>query len=257
MEKLPVFAHRGYSGVKPEGTYEAYDYAIEKGIPQIELDVRTNQDGTLYVIHDDELMRLLNQDLILSELSDEQTRKLTYPNHESLHTLQDLFDRYGKNVHYLVEVKRGISDVPAVQSVLNANRDLYSQIELMAWDLETAKALKEAFPKIPVLLLMENLDLYDQALDAQWLDGMSLDEAITTQKHILDLHQKDKKCYIWTVNEPERMKQLSQWGADILISNFPDVALEHHRNSLVQQKTQQHEQSAAKRFDESDQPADS
>lgn len=225
-EKLPVYAHRGYSGKKPEGTFEAYDLAVQSGVPQIELDVRTGKDGTVYVIHDDELERLTGVNKNLSELSDDEIRDIRYFNSEAIHTLQEIFDRYKDSVHYLIEIKGGVSDVPALKHLLDKNPLPKANSELMSWDLETARALKKAEPQLNNLLLLEDLKLFQDGLQEEAIDGISMDEAITDADTIAQTHAAGKVFYNWTVNTPARMDELLEQGTDALISNFPDLAKE-------------------------------
>ena len=52
-----LIAHRGYSDLAPENTLAAFDLALERGFPQLELDVQLTRDGVPVVIHDDHLDR--------------------------------------------------------------------------------------------------------------------------------------------------------------------------------------------------------
>ena len=50
-----LIAHRGYSDLAPENTLPAFDLALERGYPQLELDVQLTRDGIPVIIHDDTL----------------------------------------------------------------------------------------------------------------------------------------------------------------------------------------------------------
>lgn len=47
-----LIAHRGYSGLAPENTLAAFDLALARGFPQLELDAQLTRDGVPVVIHD-------------------------------------------------------------------------------------------------------------------------------------------------------------------------------------------------------------
>lgn len=60
MDQSPrprVIAHRGASAERPESTLAAFCRAIEIGADAIEIDVRTSQDGVLFLLHDPTLDR--------------------------------------------------------------------------------------------------------------------------------------------------------------------------------------------------------
>ena len=39
------------------------------------------------------------------------------------------------------------------------------------------------------------------------------------------LHDRGLKCWVWTVDDPQRMRQLAAWGVDGIITNRPDLLL--------------------------------
>ncbi|SLM47150.1 Glycerophosphoryl diester phosphodiesterase [Nitrospira japonica] len=55
-----VIAHRGASHLAPESTVPAYLMARELGADYLEIDLQRTKDGTLVVVHDDDLSRTTN-----------------------------------------------------------------------------------------------------------------------------------------------------------------------------------------------------
>jgi glycerophosphoryl diester phosphodiesterase len=45
---------------------------------------------------------------------------------------------------------------------------------------------------------------------------------LLTKKKIEELHQKGLKVFTWTVNDTEKMQQLTNWGIDSIITDFPN-----------------------------------
>lgn len=54
----------------------------------------------------------------------------------------------------------------------------------------------------------------------------SPDYRLVNPELIHQLRQRDIQLVPWTVNEPEVMRQLLEWGVDALITDYPDLALE-------------------------------
>lgn len=43
-----------------------------------------------------------------------------------------------------------------------------------------------------------------------------------TKENVLKIQEQGLKIYTWTVNDPEAIKQLKEWGVDGIISDFPE-----------------------------------
>lgn len=99
-----LIAHRGAHDAHlniRENTDAAFARALELGCWGIELDIHTCADGTLIVNHDPTLQRLWGQNLKVHE-----------NNFKDLHAaapmiprLQDVIEKYGKQLHLFIEIK--------------------------------------------------------------------------------------------------------------------------------------------------------
>lgn len=58
--ELEIVAHRGANHLAPENTFAAAQKCVQLGVDYVEVDVRTSQDGVMYVIHDKTLDRTTN-----------------------------------------------------------------------------------------------------------------------------------------------------------------------------------------------------
>ncbi len=57
-DNVVVIAHRGASGTAPENTLAALEIAIRQKADYAEIDVQRTSDGTIVVVHDQDLMKL-------------------------------------------------------------------------------------------------------------------------------------------------------------------------------------------------------
>lgn len=103
---MTIISHRGASGEEIEHSFSAYDLAIAYGGKYIEQDVVTSKDGTLYVSHDDNAKRLTGVNKNYNEMTDVEISKLRLENKENIHSLEDVFKRYGKTTNYVIETKQ-------------------------------------------------------------------------------------------------------------------------------------------------------
>lgn len=58
--KVAIVAHRGLEAGVPENTLAAFRYAVARGVPVIEIDLRVTRDAQLVVIHDETVDRTTN-----------------------------------------------------------------------------------------------------------------------------------------------------------------------------------------------------
>lgn len=143
MKNTPPFhiiAHRGASAYAPENTMAAFRLAAEMGVTEIETDVGYTSDGCLILFHDATLDRATDgsgssEDLTLAELK--QLDAGSWGMHpmpaesseppvswtrdyagERLITLDELYDAFGDQFIYHIEIKRPapglVGDVLAV-----------------------------------------------------------------------------------------------------------------------------------------------
>ena len=69
-------AHRGASGNNPENTLRAFQKALEIGVDEIELDLRSTRDGHLVVMHDATVDRTTDGTGAIGELTLAEIRAL-------------------------------------------------------------------------------------------------------------------------------------------------------------------------------------
>ena len=55
---------------------------------------------------------------------------------------------------------------------------------------------------------------------------------IVTKRFIRQAHRAGKVLHVWTVNTPEDIRRLASWGADGVISDRPDMALQERSRAL-------------------------
>ena len=53
--------------------------------------------------------------------------------------------------------------------------------------------------------------------------GFNVSQPSLTEARLKEFHDLDKTVAVWTVDDPESMKQLITWGVDAIITNKPDV----------------------------------
>jgi len=104
---LWIVGHRGSPRRARENTLDSFDFAEAEGADAIELDLQQTRDGELVVFHDDAIPIGTERHAVRAMASiDVRGLLLESPFGEyRVPTLDDLFQRYGNALRYVLEVK--------------------------------------------------------------------------------------------------------------------------------------------------------
>lgn len=220
LRRIPVFAHRGFEENALENSFASFDAALLAGCPQIELDVRASKDGVLYVVHDRDLKSIAGEKGVISEMSSEELDQIIMKNGEKVHTLAEVVDRYKNQLIYLVEFKEDLQDITPFTDVVDAYPQYAANLQVQSFYPEVLKMVHKRFPNMFVQLLVNDYRKVDEAIAADWLDSIALDQAILSKDRIEKIHEAGKECWIWTVDDPKNIDRFLEWGADGVITNY-------------------------------------
>ncbi|MFK7899051.1 MAG: glycerophosphodiester phosphodiesterase [Myxococcota bacterium] len=186
-----VIAHRGASAHAPENTLPAFDLAIEQGATEVELDIRFSADEAIVVFHDDTLDRKTNRTgrvrhhasahLLETEIGGWFDRM--HPEVEdsfegtSLASLDQVFRRFGSQVHYHIEIK-GWDDLLPLR-LLQAIDDfsLGERVTVTSFSMRPLVQMRQLQDRIPICFLLR--DASDAVRTAEFrpeLEGRDVSE---------------------------------------------------------------------------------
>jgi glycerophosphoryl diester phosphodiesterase len=231
-----VIAHRGFSAIAPENTLSSFQKAIESGADYFELDVHQSKDGYLFVIHDASVNRTSSNFAKgkIAEMTCKELKKVkvgytkkfgdTFKD-EKLPTLKEVLKLAKGKIKVCIEIKvLGIEE-----KVLKMIKELKMENEviLFSFYFPVLTKIRSLNPTIPILYLIDKADLitvdYAQLIHANAI-GIGSKTTIT-KKFINTAHQNNIEIWKWTVNSLKQMKELSTFGIDGIITNYPDKAL--------------------------------
>lgn len=101
-QQVKIIAHRGaHNEIYLENTFEAFDNALALGLWSIEFDVRWTKDLVPVVHHDETCDRIFNKNIRIADVTFETLRAAE----SGIPSLQEVVDRYGKQLHLMIEMK--------------------------------------------------------------------------------------------------------------------------------------------------------
>ena len=103
LRACKIIAHRGEHDNMTvyENTLEAFDLALDRRIWGIEFDLRWTKDLCPVVNHDPDLKRIFKQDINISDVTLEELKSRC----PAVPSLIEVIHKYGKKLHFMVEVK--------------------------------------------------------------------------------------------------------------------------------------------------------
>jgi glycerophosphoryl diester phosphodiesterase len=218
---VSILGHRGAAGLARENTIAAFVEAKRLGADGVELDVRRTADGALVVHHDPEIPSFgAVSELKLSELP---------PYVPLLHAALEACDGLVVNVEIKnLPTEPGFdADGGIATSVagLVMEQRLAAGVVISCFHLATIDSVKSAEPAIPTGWL--TVPRYDQGAALATAaerghDALHPHHEGVTAELVAEAHQRGLAIATWTVDEPERLRQVADMGVDTVITN--DVA---------------------------------
>lgn len=192
-----VIAHRGASAELPENTLPAFDRAIEIGADFVEFDVRADRAGNLIVVHDAPRPRV------------------AYPR------LEEVLDLCRGRIGVMVELKSP-SRYRRHDVVARTLRLVDDSAVILSFE---RAALEESRRLRPGIRTMQHVGFGTSIHRAgpAWAVGFS--NLRVTARGLRIAAALGFETAVYTVNGPERMRELERLGAGGVFTDLPDLAL--------------------------------
>ena len=245
-----IFAHRGGAALGPENTIAAFDRGLQAGADGLELDVHLSSDGVVVVHHDDTLDRTTDATGPVAARTAAELATVDAGARFVAASGEMPFRGQGIGVPTFREVLRRYQDVPVIVE-MKVNTAAMGQA--IAEDVRAAGAaervcaagfgarslwaVRRALPELATSACAPEVRL---ALYRSWARcpvrrpsyrAYQVPEyagriRIVSPRFIRHAHRAGLRVQVWTVDEQADMERLMAWGADALISNRPDLAVD-------------------------------
>lgn len=227
-----VIAHRGASRAFPENTLAAFRGAAELGAEWVELDVRRTADRQLVVHHDPAVAGDARP--IVSLRRDELPA--------SVCSLRDALAACKLSTPPLavnIEIKSDRNEpdydpdywicdavIEAVEAELGETFPL-DRVLVTSFDVRAIDRVRAHELRMPTGLLSAHLDDIPKVVHLASVRGhVALNpwNHFVTADLVEQAHHESLDVNVWTVDDPDRMRELIGFGVDGIITNVPDVA---------------------------------
>lgn len=234
-----LLAHRGDLAHAPENTLPSFSQAIQKGADGVELDAKLTVDGHVIVIHDETVDRTTNGKGKVASFTLEDIRRLdagTWFGAKFAGTqvplLEEVFETVGKNRLINIELTNYFSPrdglVKKVCELIKRHNNA-GQIIFSSFLPSNLKVAAQTLPEIPrgLLAMPGVLGWWARSFGFMFGDYLALHPHISSvsREQIQRAHRIKRRVHVWTANEPEDVKRLSDWGVDGIFTDNPAAAL--------------------------------
>ena len=242
-----VAAHRGGAQLWPENSLLAFRKAVELGADYLELDVHLTRDGGLVVIHDPTLERTTTgagpvRERALAELASVRLKdRAGAVTDERLPMLDDVVQVAAKGKRrMLLEIKVDEREqrYPGIEEKVLAVLDRHAMapsVVVMAFEAPTWRRVRALRPDVmagalysPRTLAAMNSDVMREMEEAQkaGVGFVGLHQALVSAATVGHASRLRLLLGAWTVNEDTAIRRMIDVGADVVISDRPDLVIQ-------------------------------
>lgn len=234
--RVVVLAHRGMTP-PAENTLEAFQNALAAGADYLESDIRTSSDGVAVLAHDEDLQRVFGLNKKVNQLSFAELQKLKPTQGGQFISLEEALRAFPK-ANFNLDIKEEAAIKPTVRVIeeLSAhNRVLVSSFSnkrrLAALQLFSKPVATSASASVIIKAML--LHLFRQPLD-RLLTGIGAIQVpmkmygmnFTKASFIKRVKATNTQIHFWTINDPAEIKRLIGLGADGIVTDNTDMAVE-------------------------------
>lgn len=231
-----IVAHRGGGKLAPENTLAGIDTGAKFGHKMIEFDVKLSLDGEIFLLHDDTLDRTSNGWGVAGQLPWEKLLQLDAGSwysgeftDERLPLLAHVAERCKRHQMMAnIEIKPTTGlEAETGYAVARAARQLWQGEMaplLSSFSFSALDAARQTAPELPRgMLLHEWHEDWRNITEKLACVSVHFNHNILTQARVADVKSAGLRILVYTVNTPERARELLAWGVDAICTDRIDL----------------------------------
>lgn len=243
MSTTQIYAHRGANREAAENTRTAFDQALAYPIDGMETDVQLSRDGVTVLWHDWFLGKLGLPGSRIDNYEYRELQAMNFAAHfgrgakpEGIMGLREFVEAYKARCGLLLEIKSrdhedgGRREAKIRQTLELAGEPKGRAVLASSFHLPSLIYAHQCAPDFPLVLNCEASQKVAEAeklLEAHpFLYGLCLHKKTLEPAMVEMLRRKGKAIAVYTCNSDEEIRRAIELGVDILITDFPQKALQ-------------------------------
>ena len=228
MDLLKI-GHRGAKGHLAENTLESIQKALRFGVEAIEIDVHRCKTGELVVIHDFTLDRTTNGSGEVAKKSLTEIKVLKVEDEFEIPLLTEVLDFIEGKCTINIELK-GLNTATAtaktIKKYIAEKNWTYKDFIVSSFQKNELFQMRKLDEKV-ALGILSKASVTEAIELGKLLKASAIHPSlgIITRDNVKASHKAGFNVNVWTVNEPEDIQRMREFGVDGIISDFPDRLL--------------------------------
>ena len=232
-----ICGHRGAAKYKPENTISGFEWCVKNNINWSECDVQLTDENIALIIHDQTLDRTSNSNGMVQKVKLDELESINVGTVNSndtffqkIPTLEELLNFCKKsNLNLNIEMKfyepvKNNYRRKLVEKVLKTikNTKTENKVLISSFDIISLKILRESSLGIPLGALFDDLPTdWEKQIENLNIATIHLDFKTVTGYQIKEIIKKKIKPFVYTCNEPSKIKSLWNAGLEGVITDDP------------------------------------
>ncbi len=211
---MRIIAHRGLCREHGENTLEAFQAALDFGVRQLETDIRETPDGTLVLMHDENLVRVAGKTVSVSKGL--HALRECHP----VATLDELVNILPDDVIVHLDLKHCSAD-----RIVRAARALGARATVASADVELLRRVKAVGPDLHYGFQPRTLSIEEAIKIAGEFDAESLRLNIDRMSPEWSSAARNAKLeiFVYPVDTREAMDRMRAAGVDAVFTRYADL----------------------------------
>ncbi len=228
QEEMKIIGHRGAMGYETENSLLSLQKALDLNVDMIEIDVFKIKSGEIVVFHDEKIDRLTSSKGSIESLTLQELKSLKLKGGHSIPTLTEALDLINHKVPVNIELK-GAHTAKEVDRLIEEYCKNHGwtleDFVISSFDWTELKTMRSINSDIAIAVLTEDnpLDAIEMAKELKAF-AINPDYKTIGKKEVEQIHRHGYKVYAYTVNKPEDIEKMKDYGVDGIFTNYPDRA---------------------------------
>ncbi len=214
---VDIISHRGDSKNFTENTLQAIMSAKDMGADICEIDVQLTKDSRVVVFHDKSLKRLTGISEYVNNLDYSELIALA-GQYVKIPLLEDVLDYAKDNIKLVIELKPDSRRKELVEKVIGyvKSRNMISKVMIQSLDYKSLEMIETIEPRIITGFIAYMLyGDYKKLV----VDFLNVEKSYLSEKMIKDIHNADKKVWVWTVNSRDEIENFVDMKVDGILTD--------------------------------------
>ncbi|CAN5259813.1 glycerophosphodiester phosphodiesterase family protein [soil metagenome] len=226
MKAYKKIGHRGAKGHLAENTLESISLALGMGIEGVEIDVHRCSTGELVVIHDFTLYRTTNGEGEVAQKTLAELRSLKVEGKYKIPLLTEVLDLIEGKCFINIELK-GLNTAAAtcdvIKSYIIERGWNYDDLIVSSFQKNELFEVYKINPEIP-LGVLSKASVTEAIELGKLLKAKAIHPSIglVTRENVKRTQEAGFQVNVWTVNDPEAIQRMNDFGVNGIISDYPD-----------------------------------